>query len=98
MTSFVTDIINSKLAASASPSAEGGKRLLALAATMETMPGCQRTLQELGLAETAVLAAQSGQVFSMADLDAALDKAGINSRRRIEFKIQLRKCGLLSAR
>ena len=72
MTSIVTDIINSSLAASSSPSAEGGKRVIALAAAMEHMPTCQRTLRDLGLAETAVLAAQSGQVFSLPALDTAL--------------------------
>ena len=98
MSSFVTDIINSKLAASASPSADAGKRLIALAAAMENMPSCQRTLRDLGLAETAVLAAQRGEAFSMPELDAALEKAGIRSPRSIELKVQLRKCGLLSGR
>lgn len=98
MSSFVTDIINSRLAASASPSAESAKRLLALAAAMEGMPTCQRTLRDLELAESAVLAASSGQKLSLTDVDAALDKGGIRSPRSIEFKMQLRQCGLLSSR
>lgn len=97
MTSIVQDLINRQLAASSSQSAEGAKRLFALEAHMQAMPACQRMLKDLGLAETAVLAAQSGQVFSLPDLDAALDQAGIASHRRIEFKMQLKKCGLLSS-
>ena len=95
MSSIVTDIINRQLSASASPSAEAGKRLIALAAMMETMPNCARTLRDLGLAESAVLAAQTGEVFALHDLDAALDKAGLDTAGRIEFKMQLKKCRLL---
>ena len=96
MSSIVQDVINSSLAASSSPTAESAKRLFALEANMQAMPACQRTLRDLGLAETAVLAAQRGEVFSMRELDAALEKAGIRSPRSLEFKMQLRKCGLLA--